>query len=82
MRPVLQIRRSRLEIAVRKTSRQQVESQLAMQIEPLRLPVEFVPGQAQPVQTFINGIQRRFGVPVGVGVVDAQHQCAMMLPHV
>src|ERR1700728_4211437 len=53
-----------------------------MQMEALRLAVEFVPAECEPIQPFVDGVERGFGVALDIGVVDAQHQCAAVLANI
>jgi hypothetical protein len=53
-----------------------------MQITALGLAIKFIPAELQPVQSFINGIERRLRVALDVGVVDAQDHRALIVTHV
>src|ERR1035441_1409455 len=77
-----QVQCGRLEVAVGLAAGKQIISQLAVQIQTLRLAIELVPTKRQPVQAFIDGIQRRLGISVYVGIVDPQHHRAVVLPYV
>ena len=83
MRPLLRFGlRRRHKIPVGETLLQQLIRQLAMQIQPLRLPVEFVPSQFQPFQSGKNRIKRRLAIPVYVRIVDTQNHRTVMLAHI
>ncbi len=44
--------------------------------EAVGLAVLLVPGEAQPVEAFEDGIEGLFGVALDIGVVDAEDHCA------
>ena len=75
----IDINRRRHEIAVCQAFRQQFVGQFAMQIEALRLAVELIPTQGQPVEAVEDGIERRLRVAVDIGIVDAQHHGPFLL---
>ena len=50
-----------------------------MQRDAVRLTVELVPAEFQPIEAFMDGIERNLSVPLKVGVVDAQNYCAAMV---
>src|SRR6185437_5246190 len=47
--------------------------------QPLRLLVEFVPTEVQPRQPFEDRIERGFGIPLYVRIVDAQNEGAVIV---
>ncbi len=49
---------------------------LFMEGEAVGLAVLLVPGEAQPLEAFEDGIEGLFGVALDVGVVDAEDHCA------
>ena len=52
---------------------------LAMQPEPLGLPVLLVPGEVEPSQAVENRGERGFGVAFHVGIVDAENHGATVV---
>ena len=52
---------------------------LAVQGQALGLLVLFVPGEAQPAQSFKDGLDAGVGVALDVGVVEAQHHGAVVV---
>jgi hypothetical protein len=50
-----------------------------MQIQPVGLPIEVVPSEFQPIETFIDRIERHLRVPLNVGIIDAQNNCAALM---
>ena len=51
-----------------------------MQIEPLRLPVLFVPAEIEPLQPLEDRIQRCFGIALEIRIVDAQDHGSAIVP--
>ena len=64
------------EIAIREALGENRLRRLLMQLAALGLPVEFVPAQIQPLQPLVDRIERFLGIPLDVGVVDAQDHSA------
>ena len=69
---ILRRRRGGREVAIRKPFSKIAQAAAAMQIEAVGLAVEFIPAEVEPVEPFVDGIQRRLRVPLDVGIVDAQ----------
>ena len=53
-----------------------------MKIEPLGLLVFFVPVETEPAQAFEDGVDRRFGIALNVGVVEAEDHGAAIPPRI
>ena len=53
-----------------------------MQIEPVRLPVEFIPPQIEPAQALENRIERGLRVAIDIRIVNAQNHRPVMAPDV
>src|SRR5690242_2827082 len=53
-----------------------------VQLEPLRLAILLVPRQIQPVQPFVDGVQRFFRIALEIRVVDAQNHGAAVTTRV
>jgi hypothetical protein len=43
------------------------------------LAVLLIPAQIEPAEAFEDGLQRRFGVPFDIGIVDAQNHGATVV---
>ena len=52
---------------------------VAVQVEAVGLPVQLVPAEVEPPQAFEDGIERRFGIALDIGVVDAQDHRALIV---
>ena len=53
-----------------------------MEIEAVGLAVELVPAQFEPLETFVNGIERGLRVPFDVRIVDAQNDDAAVVARI
>ena len=83
MRPARTIARLRRlrgrEVAIGQALGEDRFGQLAVQAEPLGLLVLFVPLQAEPAQSFKDGLHAGVGVALDVGVVEAQDHGAAVV---
>jgi len=50
-----------------------------MEIEAVGLTVELVPTQFEPLETFVDGIERGLRVSFGVRIVDAENDGAALV---
>ena len=69
----------RREVAIGKALGEDRLSRLAVQGQPLRLLVLFVPVEPQPAQPLKDGLHAGLGVALHVGVVKAQHHGAVVV---
>src|SRR5579871_3073481 len=66
------------EIAIGQTLLEYAPGDLAMEVEPFRLPVQFIPTEIEPFQAFEDGVERGLRVAVDVGVVNTQNHRSVM----
>ena len=49
-----------------------------MEIKAVGLTVELIPAELEPMEAFVDGIERSLGVPFDIRIVDAEdHRTAM-----
>ncbi len=53
-----------------------------MERDPVGLTVKLVPAELEPLETFVDGIERNLGVPFEVSIVDAKNYRAAVLASV
>jgi hypothetical protein len=53
-----------------------------MQSDAVGLTVKLVPAELEPLETFVDGIERDLGVPFEVSIVDAKNYRAAMVASV
>ena len=70
------------EVAIRKALFEDGPGGLAMEIQAVGLTVELVPAQLEPLETFVNGIERGLRVPFDVRIIDAQNDDAAMVARI
>ena len=70
--------RGRGEIAIRQALLENGFGHLPVEGQALGLLVQLIPAQVEPAQPFEDGVQRRLGVALDIGIVDAQdHDAAV-----
>jgi hypothetical protein len=50
-----------------------------MESNAVGLTVEFIPAELEPLETFVDGIERNLGVPFDVSIIDAKNDHATMV---
>ena len=50
-----------------------------MKIDAVGLTVELIPAELEPLETFVDGIERNLGVPFDVSIIDAQNYYAALV---
>ncbi len=70
------------EVAIGKTLGEDAVGCGAVQCQALRLLVLFVPVQAQPAESFEDGLDAGIGVALDIGVIEAQHHGSVVVARV
>src|SRR3954454_19981391 len=70
---IFRYRSGRREVPVREALLNDGPSGLAMKVAALRLPIELVPAELEPLKARVDGIERTLGVAVDVRIVDAEN---------